>query len=160
MATKADFTPEEWSLLRQGPTLAGVYVSVADAGGQASEGMSIAKCFGDAHERWWGKAHEMTFIDELVSAGPDFDRAEFGSFGRDIDAEHVASSGMARLRASMATLRAKATSDDVDAYRQFVLALAARVAESHKEGRFLGIGGAQVSPKEQQALDRLAAQMG
>ena len=51
----------------------------------------------------------------------------------------------------------KATPEEAEEYRQFVLRLADVVAHAHKEGGVLGIGGKEVSPEEQAALDRLSS---
>lgn len=57
----------------------------------------------------------------------------------------------------MKVLQSKATAEELDDYRRFVVALAERVANAHKEGSFLGIGGTRISEKEQTALDAIAA---
>ncbi len=44
-----------------------------------------------------------------------------------------------------------------DAYKGFVRAVADAVAHAHKEGGFLGVGGKEVSPEEQAALDEIEA---
>ena len=67
---------------------------------------------------------------------------------------------MQEISDTIAILEAKATSDEVDAYRGFVLAVAERVAHAHKSGGFLGFGGHEVSENEQEALDAIAEAMG
>jgi hypothetical protein len=64
---------------------------------------------------------------------------------------------VAGLRDAVAILERVATQDEVVEYKRFVYALAESVARAHKEGGFLGIGGTQVSPGEQAALDEIAA---
>ena len=54
----------------------------------------------------------------------------------------------------MALLETKATADEVDGYRQFVLTLADRVAAAHREG------GQDVSPAETEAIQQIAAALG
>jgi len=54
----------------------------------------------------------------------------------------------------------KATPEEVEGYRKFVLSLAERVAAAHKEGGFLGVGGEEVSDAEQKALDEVASALG
>ena len=51
----------------------------------------------------------------------------------------------------------KATPEEVEAYKRFVLKLAETVAEAHREGGLMGIGGEQVSEGERAALDEIAA---
>ena len=54
----------------------------------------------------------------------------------------------------MVGLQGKATPEEVDAYRRFVLALAERVAAAHKEH------GEQVSDAERAAIDEIASALG
>ena len=42
-------------------------------------------------------------------------------------------------------------------YKRFVFSLAEEVARAHKEGGFLGIGGTEISEREQAVLDEIAA---
>ena len=55
---------------------------------------------------------------------------------------------------------AKATPEETDAYKRFVMTVAQAVASAHKEGGFLGIGGKQISDAENQALDEISAALG
>jgi hypothetical protein len=60
----------------------------------------------------------------------------------------------------MSILESKATPADADAYKRFVMTVAQAVAEAHKEGGFLGIGGTRVSDAEEQALDEISLALG
>ena len=51
-------------------------------------------------------------------------------------------------------LEGKATAEEVDGYRRFVLAVANKVAEAHREG------GQRVSPAEVEAIGQVAAALG
>ena len=48
MTSKADFTDEEWTLLREAPTSAGMLVVQADKGGMFRETFSMAKAYTEA----------------------------------------------------------------------------------------------------------------
>ncbi len=48
MTTKAAFTPEEWELVRSGPTVAGMLVIAASHGGMVRETFEMAKVYADA----------------------------------------------------------------------------------------------------------------
>jgi hypothetical protein len=54
----------------------------------------------------------------------------------------------------VALLGSKATPEELDGYRQFVLTLASKVAAAHREG------GQNVSPPETQAIGQIAAALG
>jgi hypothetical protein len=53
----------------------------------------------------------------------------------------------------------KATPEEAEQYRQFILRVADVVAHAAKEGGVLGIGGKEVSEQEQAVLDELAAKL-
>jgi hypothetical protein len=63
----------------------------------------------------------------------------------------------AKLRDAVRTLERHATDDDVNEYKRFVYSVAESVAQAHREGGVLGIGGQDVSAAEQAALDEIAA---
>ena len=51
----------------------------------------------------------------------------------------------------------KASAEDVEAYKKFVMDVAQAAAEAQKEGGFIGIGGKQISDNEKAALDEVRA---
>ena len=61
------------------------------------------------------------------------------------------------LREAIAILEQKATPGGGRAYRHFVMDVAEAAAKAHKEGGFIGIGGKEVSEREQAALDEIEA---
>ena len=83
-----------------------------------------------------------------MSAKPQFDRHKYGS------PETLQNEGPERLREADAALSDKASPEEVDAYRGFVVTLARRVAEAHKEH------GERIGPAEQAALDRIGESLG
>jgi hypothetical protein len=144
VATKAQFTEQEWDQVLSGPPMAGMVTAMADHGGMLRETFAIAKAYGEAR-RQHGKSE---LLDEIVSAKPERDHTRFHSY--DELKRHV----VQLLQDAVAILERKATLDEVDDYRQFILTLSRRVAERHKED------GAQVSPAEQRTIDDLAAALG
>jgi hypothetical protein len=144
MTTKAAFTQEEWDLVRSGPPSAGLMVITASSGGMMRETFEMAKAYADAR-----KQHgESELLDELVSTKPERDHTRYHSF------EEMKEASLRRLGEAVATLEGKATPQEVDDYRRFVIGLAERVAKRHEED------GAQVSPAEQQAIDDIANAVG
>jgi radical SAM superfamily enzyme YgiQ (UPF0313 family) len=64
MTTKADFTPEEWDLVREGPPTAGMVALTADKGGSFRETWAMAKSYAEAR-----KEHgESELLDALVES--------------------------------------------------------------------------------------------
>ena len=58
------------------------------------------------------------------------------------------------VRTAVALLQSRATAEEVDGYRSFVLTLANKVAAAHRED------GRSVSPAEAEAIDQIAAALG
>ena len=57
-------------------------------------------------------------------------------------------------------LRAKATPEEADAFRRWLLDVARAAADSAKEGGFMGFGAVQVSQGEEKMLERLRSTLG
>ena len=117
MTGKADFTPEEWDLILQGPPSAGLIVATAQRGGTFRESVSIAKAYVEARQQHG----ESDLLDEIVASKPEIDHTRYRSV------EELKEHGLQHLRDSVALLERKATSAEVDEYRQFVLSLADKV---------------------------------
>lgn len=150
MTKKAEFNAEEWSTILEGPPLAGMLVITAQRGGTLRESVSMARAYGEARQQENGAE----LLDEILTARPEIDPQRYKS------AEELRSQGQERLREAVRLLEQKATPDEVDAYKRFVLAVAEKAAEAHKEGGFLGVGGEEVSENEKTALDEIAAALG
>lgn len=150
MTKKADFNAEEWSTVVEGPVLAGMRVVAASRGGTIRESLAMGKVYAAAREGL--SASEL--LDELVASPPGLDRRKVQE-GSDI--KTVVDEG---LRASVALIDEKATPEEAEAYKQFVASVAEAAARAHKEGGFIGIGGKEVSPEEQAALDEIRATLG
>jgi hypothetical protein len=151
MTRKADFNAEEWSTIVNGPLYAGMRVISADRGGTLRESLAMGRVYQAARERHG----ESELLDELVKSPPSIDPDQLRATGGDIAA--VVSQ---QLRDAMATLEAKASPGEVDAYKTFVMTVAQAAAGAHKEGGFLGIGGQQISDAENRALDEISAALG
>ena len=94
-------------------------------------------------------------LDELVKSPPAIDPDRVKEAGGDI-----AALTSKQLREAISILEQKATPEEVDAYKRFVMTLAQAVASAHKEGGFLGIGGKEISDAENQALDEISTALG
>ena len=75
MTGKADFTEEEWGLVREGPPAAGMVALTAEKGGTFRESWALAKSYTEAR-----KEHgESELLDAIASAKPQLDRHRLGS---------------------------------------------------------------------------------
>jgi hypothetical protein len=144
MTTKSDFTEQEWDRVLSAPPMAGMMVMTADHGGMMRETIAMAKAYAETR-RQHGNSE---LLDEIVAAKPERDHTRFHSY------DELRRHGQEALSEAVSTLAGKATADEVDEYRRFVVALARRVAERHKED------GVAISPREQAALDDIAAALG
>jgi hypothetical protein len=143
MTGKADFTEEEWELVREGPPTAGIVALIASKGGSFRESWAIAKVYAEAR-----KEHGASqLLDDLVADNPKTRR--FGS------AEEAESLGLQRLGEAVALLEQKAGPGEVSGYKHFTLDVAARAAEAHKEKGEI----ASVSAAEREAIEKIAASL-
>ncbi len=147
MTKKADFNAEEWSTVVEGPLLAGMRVITAGRGGTLRESVAMGQTYVKARQQHGNSE----LLDELVSAPPAMDPSRLRSAG------DIASVSSERLRQAVEILQRKASAEDVDAYKRFVVTLTQEAANAHREGGFLGVGGEQVSEAERTALDEIAA---
>ena len=144
MTGKADFSPEGWTTVAEGPPTAAIIVMMAQRGGTFRETIAMAK--GHAEAR--GQHGESELLDELVSARPEVDHTRYRS------PEELNQHGLQHLRDAMEILERKATPDEVSDYRRFVRTLAEKVAAAHRED------GVAVSQAEQSAIDEVSAALG
>ncbi len=144
MTSKADFTDQEWKTVLEGPPSAGVIVAAADSGGTFRETFALAKAYAEAR-----KEHgQSELLDEIESAKPEIDHTRFHSF------DELKANGLNHVREAIAVLERKATPEEIEAYRRFVLTLAEKVANAHRED------GMAISGPERAALDEIAAALG
>jgi hypothetical protein len=148
MASKADFNAEEWSTIVEAPVLAGMRVVAASRGGTIRESLAMAQVYAAARR---GQG-ESELLDALVSSPPAVDQQELRGGAGDI-----AALSTERLLDALRLVKEKGSQEDVEQYKRFVASVAQAAAEAHKEGGFIGIGGKQISPEEQAALDEIRA---
>jgi len=139
MTGKADFAPEEWKLLREAPPAVGMIVLTAQGGGTFRETWALAKTYAESRKQ----QGESELLDALVAEKPETTRYH--------SPQELEEQGLARLRDAVALLEQKATPEEVEGYKRFVLNVADRVAEAHKEG------SEPVSDAERAAIEKVAA---
>ena len=144
MTNKENFTEEEWELIREAPTSAGMIVLTAQKGGSFRESFAMAKAYTEARQQHGGSE----LLDAVVSAKPARDHTHSHS------PDDLKTAGLGHLRDVVGLLEQKATAQEVDDYRGFVLTLADKVAHAHRED------GAEVSDAERQAIVEIAEALG
>ena len=144
MTTKAAFAPEEWTEVLEGPPTAGMMVITAAHGGTFRETIAMSKAYAEARS----EHGESELLDEIVSAKPKVDHTRYRS------PDELREHGLGHLRDAMALLESKATAEECDDYRRFVLTVANKVAAAHREH------GQSVSPAEAKTIEQITAALG
>jgi hypothetical protein len=159
MATKTDFTAQEWEVLRDVPHL--VMLSVATAGSSGPIG-SIKEAFaplGAIMEAAKGNDALLRAICDRaeLQAGQEALRTLIKAGG---DAktlrDRIQNAAADKAAAANAILKQKGSPEDLRAYRQLLTDVADRTANAAKEGSFLGFGGERVSEGERAVIKRIS----
>jgi hypothetical protein len=124
----------------EGPPTAGLIVATAASGGMFRETVAMSKAYVEAR----AMHGQSELLDEIVASKPKLEHRRYHS------AEELHGNGLQRLRTAVALLESKATAQEVDDYRHFVLALADKVAAAHREH------GQDTSAAEAAAIDQIA----
>ena len=137
MTAKTDFTADEWKLILEAPPSAGMIVVTAQRGGSFRETIAMAKAYVEARKQHGNSQ----LLDDIVAAKPE----------RDHDHAHspaeLKAHGLQHLRDSVSLLQSKATPEEVDEYRRFIVTLSQHAAVAHREH------GQEVSEAEQAAIN-------
>ncbi len=144
MTTKEAFSADEWKVVLEGPPSAGMIVITAAHGGTFRETFAMSKAYVEAH----AQHGEAELLDEIVAAKPEIDHTRYHSN------EERKEKGLEHVRDAIALLEAKATPEEVEGFRRFVITLAGKVAAAHREG------GQSESPAETEAIQEIAAALG
>jgi hypothetical protein len=145
MTTKAAFSPSEWELVLEGPPTAGLLVITASHGGTFRETIAMSKAYVEAR----AQHGESELLDEIVAERPRMERG-----GKIHNPEELRDHALDCLSDVTTLLEHKATAEERDDYRRFVLTVANKVAAAHREE------GKQVSPAEEQALQDITTALG
>ena len=119
-------------------------VATAARGGMIRESIALSKAYIEAR----AQHGESELLDEIVAAKPEIDHTRYHS------AAELRDSGLEHIRGAVTLLGSKATADELDGYRRFVLALANKVAAAHREE------GRGVSSGEAEAIEEIATALG
>lgn len=160
MASKTDFTVEEWQLVTIGPQLASLYITFASPSGLIGAVKEVA-----VYPRLIVETLKNSSENSLVNAvAIDFkammerkERPQLPVAGKKPD--EVKSLSLQKLSELAAMLAAKSL-PEAEGFKQWVYKVAQGSAEASKEGGFLGFGGTQVNEAEATALKEIAVALG
>ena len=161
MATKLDFTSQEWGKLLASPMIAGMAITAADPSGVwglIKEGMAGGWALVEARQNAQANplvkavSEDFATSDGRAAARNEL-QARFGG-GANVDAlKNVA---LSELRAVSKILDTKAPADAAS-FKLWLQGVAQKAAEAGTEGGFLGFGGVTVSDAEKATLAEISA---
>jgi hypothetical protein len=158
MTSKADYTDEEWTRLRRAPFVAGLAISMADPGGpieMAKETMATLRAATtppSQEELLVAVSHDIaSMMNQKQNPLKDFKPDSAALAGKMV---------LDELKTVNEIATAKATPEEADAYRRWLLAVAQAAADAAKEGGFMGFGAELVSQGEQRMLGELRMTLG
>lgn len=156
MASKSDFTPEEWKTIGLAPVITGLFISMSDMSGPIGlmkETYASASSIIEAAKQpdALQVVRDLAFDLENKALKPELPKFQ--------TAEEVMTYAKEELAKAVALIEGKSP-DEGTAFRQWLYDTGKKAAEAGKEGGFLGFGGTPVSEKEQAALAQLADVLG
>jgi transcription antitermination factor NusG len=158
VTAKASFTDEEWERVRRAPMVAGMAITIADPGGPieiSKEGMATLRAATvppSQQELLAAVALDIqAMIQQKQNPGRSFKPKSAANAGAEI---------LDELRAVDAIVAEKATPEETEAFRDWLVATAQAAADAAKEGGFMGFGAVRVSDGEHAMLDQIRGALG
>ncbi len=161
MTGKADFTPEEWWLLKETPLRVGAAVMVAAPSGTSGTMQEIV-----ANATALANASQSFPESELIKALTTLDNdkqaykpalAEAGDANRHAREERVKAETLDMCRRVADLLGRKVAAEQAREYKQWVMQVGGDVACAAEEGGLMRIGAKRVSEPEVKMLTDIAA---
>jgi hypothetical protein len=159
VATKTDFTTEEWSHVLGSVMMAGMAVTLADPSGligMTKEGLASGSALVAAKT----DPNANALIKSVVS---DFETSEGRAAARGIIQGELAGKKPSEMKqtilaalAQSATLVDTNAPEDAAGFRAWLRQISERVANASSEGGFMGFGGVKVSDAEKASLDDIS----
>lgn len=158
MTGKTDYIDEEWTHLERAPFVAGLALSIADPGGpieMAHETMATLKAATTPPSREQLLLEVSRDIMSMVNQKQN----PLQGFKPDNSAL-VGKMVLDELATVNEILDAKATPEEAEAFRRWLLQVAQEAANAAKEGGFMGFGAVRVSEGEQRMMQQLRETLG
>jgi hypothetical protein len=158
MTSKVSFTEDEWDRVLRAPMVAGMAITIADPGGPieiAKEMMATLRAATvppSQEELLAAVALDIqAMVQQKQNPARNFKPTSAATAGTEI---------LDELRAVDAIVAEKATPEETQAFRGWLVMAAQAAADAAKEGGFMGFGAVQVSEGEQAMLDQLRSTLG
>ena len=158
MTSKAAFTDDEWQRVLRAPFVAGMAITIADPGGPIEISKEMMATLRAAtvppsqEELLAAVALDIqALMDQKQNPARNFKPTSAATAGTEI---------LDELRAVGAIVAEKASPEETEAFRDWLVTVAQAAADAAKEGGFMGFGAVQVSEGEQAMLDQLRIALG
>ena len=158
MASKADFTADEWRTIVAAAPMVGLAVTCASPNGpwgvlkeMLSMGMAMAEML--------QKGSSNPLIADLAADLKARQTKPEPPQGIK-DPEQAKELALNHIRAVNEIVNRKAKTDEADEFKKWLLAVGQRVAEASNEGGIFGFGGERVSDAEKNMLRQIAFALG
>ena len=156
MTARTDFTDEDWTRLKRAPFVAGMAISLADPGGPIEAFKETKATLKTVQSAQAGDRGELpAAIANEVVAEAQQRQNPLGGF-KPTSGAAAGTEILDELRAVGQIVSEKASPEEVEAVREWLLATAQAAADAAKEGGFMGFHAERVSEGEQRMLDKLA----
>ena len=160
MATKSDFTSQEWGKLLASPMVAGMAIPAADPSGVwglIKEGMAGGWALVEARQNAQPNPLVKAVAEDFATTdGRAAARAELQArFSGGANVAALKNVALSELRSVSKILDTKATAD-ATSFRLWLQSVAQKAAEAGTEGGFLGFGGVAVSDAEKATLAEIS----
>jgi hypothetical protein len=155
VTNRADYTDEEWARLERAPLVAGFAISLADPGGPIEalkESTASIKTVLETARTGSG-AELVVAVARDVKEKAEHRENPLGGFRP--RGPNAGEQVLEDLSAVNRLLSEKATPEEADAFRAWLLTAAQRAADAAKEGGFMGFRAERVSEGERDMLNRL-----
>jgi hypothetical protein len=158
MTSKASFTDDEWDRVLRAPMVAGMAITIADPGGPIEISKEMMATLRAAtvppsqEELLAAVALDIqAMVQKKQNPARNFKPSSAATAGTEI---------LEELRAVDAIVAEKATPEEAQAFRGWLVMVAQAAAQAAKEGGFMGFGAVEVSEGEQGMLDQLRSALG
>jgi hypothetical protein len=156
MSTKADYSADEWDLLRTAPMMAAIMVVTASPSGPVGlvkESAATGKMILEAADS--AKTPLLKSLAEDMKSTFKIPPAPPGT-----SPEAVQTAATEILKRTSDLLAKKAAPEEATETKGWLGQIAEKTAEAAKEGGFLGIGGTLVSDAEKAAIAKVNSSLG
>lgn len=154
MSIKEQFTREEWNILLRVPMLVSYAVAGSDPSGKEGfiqEMSAVADAIIEGEQESPKDSLVGSVVADILANAEDDQRGQTEKLSTSEAKERA----LENCRRAAELLRAKASSEEADAYKRWVIRVAHRVASAAKEGGILGFGGQQISGNEVEIINEI-----